>query len=62
MFVLLDAPGLVEEDYQRHALGHPYDKWKPIHGGPVHFVKSIAEGIDLSLLLEIHCELLIFCR
>lgn len=44
-FVLVDAPGLVEEDYQRHALGQGYDRWAPINGGPVQFVKSIAAGI-----------------
>jgi hypothetical protein len=43
--VLLDAPGLVEEDYQRHALNHKYNEWKPISGGPVEFVKSVVAGM-----------------
>jgi ethanolamine phosphate phosphodiesterase len=47
--VLLDAPGLVEEDYQRHGQGHGYDQWKPVSGGPVEFVKSIAAGTGLII-------------
>jgi hypothetical protein len=47
-FVLLDAPGLVEEDYQRHALSIGYDRWKPIDGGPVEFVKSVAARMALA--------------
>jgi len=46
--VLLDAPGLVEEDYQRHALSIGYDRWKPIDGGPVEFVKSVAARMALA--------------
>ena len=44
--VLLDASGLVEEDYQRHALNLKYDEWKPISGGPVEFVKTVLAGMD----------------
>ena len=47
--VLIDAPGLVEEDYQRHALSQGYGEWKPLSGGPVQFVKSIAAGIGHSV-------------
>lgn len=43
-FVLLDAPGLVDEDYQRSAHGTGFDKWRAISGGPVAFVKSITRG------------------
>ncbi|KAF9232277.1 hypothetical protein BU15DRAFT_67608 [Melanogaster broomeanus] len=32
--VLLNAPGLVEEDYRRHAHGKTYDQWTPLPGGP----------------------------
>ena len=39
--VLLDAPGLVEEDYQRAQSLKQYDEWKPIKSGPVEFVKSL---------------------
>ncbi|KAJ3896802.1 Metallo-dependent phosphatase-like protein [Lentinula edodes] len=41
-FVLIDAPGLVEEDYKRHGLGKSYDKWKALAGGTIDFVKSFA--------------------
>jgi len=49
-FILLDAPGLVEEDYHRHALGQGFDRWTPISGGPVEFVKSIAAGSDIDIV------------
>jgi hypothetical protein len=42
--VLLDAPGLVDEDYQRAARGVDFDRWTPIHEGPVEFVKTVAAG------------------
>ncbi|KAH7913478.1 Metallo-dependent phosphatase [Hygrophoropsis aurantiaca] len=42
-FILLDAPGLVEEDYRRHGLGMPYDLWTPITGGSVEFVDSVSK-------------------
>jgi hypothetical protein len=42
--VLLDAPGLVDEDYQRAARGVGFDRWTPVHEGPVEFVKTIAAG------------------
>lgn len=45
-FVLLDAPGLVEEDYRRHAHGKTYDHWTPLPGGPVEFVQSISNQED----------------
>ncbi|KAF9232275.1 hypothetical protein BU15DRAFT_81428 [Melanogaster broomeanus] len=41
-FVLLDAPGLVEEDYRRHAHGKTYDQWTPLPRGPVKFLTSIS--------------------
>ncbi|KAJ3520377.1 hypothetical protein NM688_g9171 [Phlebia brevispora] len=44
--VLLDAPGLVEEDYQRaEDHGITYEEWVPIKGGAVAFVKSL-QGDD----------------
>lgn len=48
-FVCLDAPGLVEEDYQRSAHGVSYEQWKPVHDGPVQFVKTFNTG-DTRLL------------
>lgn len=43
-FVLLDAPGLVDEDYQRSAHGSGFGKWRAIPGGTVAFVKTITRG------------------
>ncbi|KAI0057996.1 hypothetical protein BV25DRAFT_1830545 [Artomyces pyxidatus] len=40
--VLLDAPGIVEEDYVRAGQGVSFDEWTPIQNGPVDFVKSLA--------------------
>jgi len=42
-FVALNAPGLVDEDYQRHAAAVSFEDWKPIADGPVAFVKELAE-------------------
>lgn len=43
--VMLDAAGLVEEDYQRSAKYVDYDHWTPLPRGPVEFVHSLrAEG------------------
>lgn len=39
-FVLLDAPGLVDEDYTRAARGIDYNEWIPLSNGPVEFVKD----------------------
>ncbi|KII92971.1 hypothetical protein PLICRDRAFT_696224 [Plicaturopsis crispa FD-325 SS-3] len=43
-FLLLDAPGLVEEDYQRAAKSLPYQDWTPLRNGPIEFVQSLAPG------------------
>jgi hypothetical protein len=42
--LLLDAPGLVEEDYQRTAQGQEFDEWSPPAGGAVEFVKANVAG------------------
>ena len=39
--VLLDAPGLVEEDYLRAQESLEYNEWTPIEPGTVKFVKSL---------------------
>ena len=53
--VLVDASGLVEEDYQRHALNLKYGEWKPISGGPVEFVKSVVAGMGgLFFILKMY--------
>lgn len=41
-FIGLDAPGLVDEDYQRAAKGVGYDEWNSPQEGPVSFVKNVA--------------------
>jgi len=42
-FIALDAPGLVDEDYQRHAKFKSFDDWTPIPGGPIDFIKETEE-------------------
>lgn len=42
LFFMLDAPGLVDEDYQRSALGVSFDRWEPIPGGAVEAVRNVA--------------------
>lgn len=42
--VLLDAPGLVEEDIERVDRGQSFKQWKPLRGGSIEFVNTIAEG------------------
>lgn len=39
----------MEEDYQRHARGQGFDRWTPISGGPIEFVKSIAAGSSIEI-------------
>ena len=54
-FVGLDAPGLVDEDYQRAAQGRDYDDWNGLPGGAVSFVRSIYTGMynqRATVLLE----------
>lgn len=41
-FFALDAPGLVDEDYQRNARGASFDRWEPIPGGAVEAVRNVA--------------------
>ncbi|KAJ4001544.1 Metallo-dependent phosphatase-like protein [Lentinula boryana] len=57
-FVLIDAPGLVEEDYKRHGLGKTYADWKAVPGGTISFVKSFAaEGNTEPTILLSHIPL-----
>ncbi|EAU91469.2 hypothetical protein CC1G_01958 [Coprinopsis cinerea okayama7 len=44
--VILNAPGLVDEDYQRAGRGVSFAKWTPIPDGPIAFVNDIASKID----------------
>ncbi|KAK7472742.1 hypothetical protein VKT23_000852 [Stygiomarasmius scandens] len=41
--ILIDAPGLVEEDHQRHGSGRSYAEWKPASGGTIDFVKRFGQ-------------------
>lgn len=43
-FVVLDAPGLVDEDYLRSGKGVTFAKWKPLSDGAISFVKDIASN------------------
>ncbi|KAJ7680471.1 hypothetical protein DFH06DRAFT_418962 [Mycena polygramma] len=52
VFVCLDAPSLVDEDYQRSSTGTGYEAWKPIQGGSVEFVKSASTGGRPTILLS----------
>jgi hypothetical protein len=46
VFICLDAPSLVDEDYQRSASGMGFEKWTPLKDGPVDFVKSVSTGAN----------------
>ncbi|KDQ27671.1 hypothetical protein PLEOSDRAFT_1104353 [Pleurotus ostreatus PC15] len=47
-FILLDAPGLVDEDYQRNAQFTEYDQWHPLPEGPVEFVHNFKSTQNAS--------------
>jgi hypothetical protein len=42
--VLIDAPGLVEEDYRRHSAQTDFGSWLPTAGGSIEFVQSIRQS------------------
>ena len=46
--VLLDAPGLVNEDYLRAGSGVSFDHWTPLKDGPIEFVTAVATGEQIS--------------
>ncbi|KAF7361763.1 Metallophos domain-containing protein [Mycena venus] len=52
VFICLDAPSLVDEDYLRSASGKSYELWDPIRGGSVEFVKSASIGGSRAILLS----------
>ncbi|KAF8210431.1 hypothetical protein K438DRAFT_1809691 [Mycena galopus ATCC 62051] len=52
VFVCLDAPSLVDEDYQRSASGKSYERWDSIPGGSVEFVQSASTGARRTVLLS----------
>ncbi|KNZ72877.1 hypothetical protein J132_01869 [Termitomyces sp. J132] len=55
-FLLIDAPGLVDEDYQRAGTGTGFDDWTPLTGGTAAFVKNI-ERDSKPLILISHIPL-----
>ena len=42
--VLLDAPGIVDEDYMRAGHGTSFEEWIPLRDGAIEFVKGLAAG------------------
>jgi hypothetical protein len=55
--VFIDTPHLVEEDYERSGdrPASPFDKWTPIHGGTVEYVKTFGAGVfRLGIHLCLH--------
>lgn len=42
--ILLDAVGLVEEDYRRYAAEMQFGEWDGVEGGVIEFVKALGEG------------------
>ncbi|THH16254.1 hypothetical protein EW146_g4360 [Bondarzewia mesenterica] len=50
--VLLDAPGLVNEDYLRAGRGVTFEHWTPSTDGPIEFVKAVAAGNFACVLLH----------
>lgn len=42
--ILLDAPGIVDEDYIRAGQGTSFEEWVPLRDGAIEFVKGLAEG------------------
>lgn len=42
--VLLDAVGLVEEDYRRYASEVQFGEWDGVDGGVIEFIKKLSDG------------------
>jgi hypothetical protein len=42
--ILLDAVGLVEEDYRRYAAETQFGEWDGVAGGVIEFVKGLGDG------------------
>ncbi|KAF8622775.1 hypothetical protein AX15_006858 [Amanita polypyramis BW_CC] len=55
--VLLDAPGLVDEDYHREQSGFNFAQWSSRPGGPVEFVEKIANMSQSPVILFSHIPL-----
>ena len=42
--ILLDSPGIVDEDYIRAGHGTSFEEWIPLRDGAIEFVKGLAAG------------------
>ncbi|KAJ7188118.1 hypothetical protein C8R46DRAFT_1053710 [Mycena filopes] len=47
-FICVDAPKLVDESYQHSGSGTGYERWVPIPGGAVEFVKSVSPSANVG--------------
>ncbi|EJD03085.1 Metallo-dependent phosphatase, partial [Fomitiporia mediterranea MF3/22] len=57
-FVMLDAPGLVEEDYRRASANQRFEDWTPPPGGVIDFVNKFSSvGSDEPVILFSHIPL-----
>ena len=43
--ILLDAVGLVEEDYRRYAAEMQFGEWDGVAGGVIEFIKTLGDGV-----------------
>jgi hypothetical protein len=43
--VLLDSPGIVDEDYIRAGQRTSFGEWIPLRDGAIEFVKGLAAGL-----------------
>jgi hypothetical protein len=60
--ILLDAVGLVEEDYRRYAAEMQFGEWDGVEGGVIEFVKSLGDGKSCLEGGETASTVLIECR
>lgn len=51
--VMLDAPGLAEEDYLRAAKYIDYDHWTAKPHGPVEFIRSLQGMLRMGAVLQV---------
>ena len=43
--ILLDAVGLVEEEYMRYASEMQFGEWNGVKGGVIEFVRELGDGV-----------------
>jgi hypothetical protein len=48
--ILLDSPGIVDEDYIRAGHGTSFEEWIPLRDGAIEFVKGLAAGLYTRFL------------